>query len=728
MKHGLLFFLFSLILSSTATFAYDFHVDGIYYNKTGANTVAVSYNIVYFGVERLYNYKDTVVIPEKITVNGVEYTVTSIAKEAFSGCENLLEVSIPQTVTSIGDEAFDHCRGLKSITIPSSVTRIGNAAFSCCSSITSVVIPNSVDSISRSLFWGCSSLQSVEIPNTVKFIDNYAFMLCTSLTSATLPQNITYISNDLFNGCTALSSITIPNSVTTIGTDAFKGCTGLTSITIPNSIRKIESRAFQGCTGITTVTIPDEVEDVAGSAFDDSVNVYVNKGTPGLLGLWKGGYIPYQCNTNNKLFPPTFTVLGVTQTTVKVKAENLDNSFDYWYSGYTETGKNTVSRLNSNTFTSRGHLPGQKNAGVEIYGVPAGHNSPMILFTGVSAQTLPITPTITLDTITATSFSASGTYIKGDAHVMSQTMVINDSVYDGNAIRINGLKPATKYTIFYEIIVGQARIKLRAYKTFYTDSVVIKTLEPKVVSEGNVIVCAQTNIGEDETDAGFEWRRTDYDDSFPSSTGIGHVYDGKMEGYIRNMNANRLWKYRAYYQSSDGEKYYGDWVGIDPANTSYFEPTVHTYAHVEINGNTALLKGYAQRGTDNIQSQGFIYWKTNVATAPSSISAVQIPADAVRVNVSGTVMETKLEGLDFNTEYTYVAFISTTENETFYGDERTFSVGEDPEGVISAAIERQSDAAPTGIYDLRGRRLPQPQKGINIIRYQDGTAKKVIVR
>lgn len=32
------------------------------------------------------------------------------------------------------------------------------------------------------------------------------------------------------------------------------------------------------------------------------------------------------------------------------------------------------------------------------------------------------------------------------------------------------------------------------------------------------------------------------------------------------------------------------------------------------------------------------------------------------------------------------------------------------------------------IYDLRGHRLPDLQRGINIIRYSDGSAKKILVK
>ena len=77
-----------------------------------------------------------------------------------------------------------------------------------------------------------------------------------------------------FSGCTGLTSVTIPNSVTSIGSRAFKGCTGLTSITIPNSITKINYDAFEGCTNLKKLAIEDgkktlSLDDYNQKAFKD---------------------------------------------------------------------------------------------------------------------------------------------------------------------------------------------------------------------------------------------------------------------------------------------------------------------------------------------------------------------------------------------------------------------------------------------------------------------------
>ena len=39
-----------------------------------------------------------------------------------------------------------------------------------------------------------------------------------------------------------------------------------------------------------------------------------------------------------------------------------------------------------------------------------------------------------------------------------------------------------------------------------------------------------------------------------------------------------------------------------------------------------------------------------------------------------------------------------------------------------------SDAVPVAYYDVTGRQIDGPRKGINIVKMSDGTAKKVLVK
>ncbi len=147
-----------------------------------------------------------------------------------------------------------------------SVTSIGEIAFSYCDSLTSITIPDSVTSIGESAFNGCTSLTSITIPNGVTSIGGWAFSGCTSIKSITIPNGVTSIGYSAFEGCASLTSITIPDGVTEIGYSAFGGCASLTSVTIPGSITKIGEAAFQG-SGLATVKLPEKLTDIGIGAF-----------------------------------------------------------------------------------------------------------------------------------------------------------------------------------------------------------------------------------------------------------------------------------------------------------------------------------------------------------------------------------------------------------------------------------------------------------------------------
>ncbi|MCF2638179.1 leucine-rich repeat domain-containing protein [Prevotella dentalis] len=201
-----------------------------------------------------------IVIPEKITVDGVEYSVTSIGYEAFAECKALTSMAMP-SVTSIGDRAFNSCSNLTSVDMPS-VTSIGIQAFWGCSNLTSVAMP-SVTSIGDGAFSSCSSLTSVDM-SSVTSIDGRAFYSCPNLTSVTMP------------------------SVTSIGEHAFNSCPNLTSVTMP-SVTSIGDGAFQN-SPITNLSLPATLTSIGNSCFTDTREITLAATTPAVLGtdaFWK---------------------------------------------------------------------------------------------------------------------------------------------------------------------------------------------------------------------------------------------------------------------------------------------------------------------------------------------------------------------------------------------------------------------------------------------------------
>ena len=107
-----------LLIGSSAMWAHDFEVDGIYYNITSSEnkTVEVTFRGEYYD-SYSHEYTGAVTIPETITYGEVLYNVTSIGSYAFGYCRGLTSITIPDGVTSIGDDAFLCCSGLTSIVV-----------------------------------------------------------------------------------------------------------------------------------------------------------------------------------------------------------------------------------------------------------------------------------------------------------------------------------------------------------------------------------------------------------------------------------------------------------------------------------------------------------------------------------------------------------------------------------------------------------------------------------
>ena len=203
------FITLAFLLSTASSFANDFVVDGIAYDRLEDGiSVAVVCNWYWNPDITVHDvpYKGSISIPSTVTYNKQTYKVTSIFG-AFSGSPEVTSVSMPNSITESGVNAFKGCNKLTSIIIPDSVVSIGEHAFE-----------------------GCTGLTAITIPNSVKTIDNYAFSGCSNLKSITLSDSTITIGYYAFDKCAGISTIKIPASVTSIGKGAFNDCNGLREI------------------------------------------------------------------------------------------------------------------------------------------------------------------------------------------------------------------------------------------------------------------------------------------------------------------------------------------------------------------------------------------------------------------------------------------------------------------------------------------------------------------
>ena len=225
----------------------DYAADIIAYDFDTGEEVAISKKLFYtatalvepdeataFNVAIVSNEWDEATGEGVITFDG---ELTEIGGYAFSDCNSLTSVTIPDSVTTIGNGAFYHCISLTSVTIPDSVTTIGDGVFCCCHSLAEFNGKFAtdggrcliIDGVLNAFAIGCGAAEYT-IPDSITTIGNSAFYYCTSLTSVTIPDSVTTIGEYAFYYCDSLTSVTIPDSVTTIGYEAFERCSSLTSV------------------------------------------------------------------------------------------------------------------------------------------------------------------------------------------------------------------------------------------------------------------------------------------------------------------------------------------------------------------------------------------------------------------------------------------------------------------------------------------------------------------
>lgn len=64
----------------------------------------------------------TITIPEKVTINGITYQVTSIVDSAFAGNKKMTKLTIGSNIKTIGKKAFYKCAKLETVKLGKNVS------------------------------------------------------------------------------------------------------------------------------------------------------------------------------------------------------------------------------------------------------------------------------------------------------------------------------------------------------------------------------------------------------------------------------------------------------------------------------------------------------------------------------------------------------------------------------------------------------------------------------
>ena len=131
---------------------------------------------------------------------------------------------------------------------------------------------------------------TIEIPETVTSIGSYAFANTPICGSLIIPNSVTEIKEGAFENCRNLNSLKLPSNLKRIESLVFKSCGFSGSLTIPNSVTEIGHHTFYGCNNFTKELILSEnLEKIGSYAF------------AGCSGFSKG----------NLTIPNSVTVIGI---------------------------------------------------------------------------------------------------------------------------------------------------------------------------------------------------------------------------------------------------------------------------------------------------------------------------------------------------------------------------------------------------------------------------------
>lgn len=204
---------------------------------------------------------------------------TSVANALFSSYPfRFTEILLPSTMVEIGTNAFSGCDSIRSLVLPEGVSIVNSSAFDC-DSLTSITIPSTVTSI-REFAFG-RSISSVYISDLVAWC-NIEF----SISSYGNPMNnwvwfeegVTTFSEtcDLYLNGEKIVDLVIP--VPVVKPSAFYGCSAETVTFAPDCCNNdslqiiIDMRAFSGMTNLKKVVIPDNAV-VVSCAFEGCISL-----------------------------------------------------------------------------------------------------------------------------------------------------------------------------------------------------------------------------------------------------------------------------------------------------------------------------------------------------------------------------------------------------------------------------------------------------------------------
>lgn len=285
-------------LTSVGKAAFNVPIEKVVFNGTAAdwlqlaeivseyNEKLITASVYTSGGEQLA-FDDVKYLKYQLNDDGLSYTIAGVG--VFSGSVlNIPSSYNGKPVTAIGDNAFYGCSNIKEITIPDSVTDIKRFAFGYCDGVEKVTFTSNSNlvTIGDCAFSGCSALKTFAVPAKVTAIGDEAFCNCGNLNEFSFASDakIQSIGQYCFTDCNGLMSITIPKTVTSIGEYAFWYCYKLIEVYNLSSLSIVKGSTANGYAGYY------------------ALHIYTSANTASKITTTNDGYVSYYDSASGKYY------------------------------------------------------------------------------------------------------------------------------------------------------------------------------------------------------------------------------------------------------------------------------------------------------------------------------------------------------------------------------------------------------------------------------------------
>ena len=508
----------------------------------------------------------------------------------------------------------------------------------------------------------------IEFDGPITKIPENAFDSNKSLTGdLVIPNSVTEIGEMAFYYCTGLNgTLTLSNKLETIGSNAFKNCSGFTgSLILPNSLTTIGKMAFFGCKGFKDLTLSKALSVIPEEAFKNCSSLTGDLVIPNSVKEIGNSAFDYCTGFNGTL-------------TLSNKLETIGRAAFLKCSGF------KGSLILPNSLTTIGELAFQECEGFTELTLPNALSViPIQTFYGCKSLSGNLVIPASVKEIGKLAFY-SCTALNGDSENPSQITLPEslEKIHDSVFLSCNRIK-----TIKYQSLPEGISKSIGAQKT-------VSLSDDSYISDkasGTVNAISYTRV-------------------MTSNWGT------LVLPYPLKLTGNEPYRLYSIDNMTGEELVLKQLEGVVAAGTPCVVKRNGSEAELTFGNNKAKLNmAINDQLMDGMNFSG-TYWTKDVTNG--YIIAKDCFWSVAELNKSDLVKGVKVKP--------FRAWLDGTSPNG--ASQLSICVSDTATGIGAAGTIGALNDTATEYYDLSGKRLDEPQKGVNIVRMKSGKTMKIIIK